>query len=344
MQNLSLVLTFLFSSCSILTSDKTDINKHVWPTKNWEYVKSFEQVGWSKSSLEEARNYTKKISTAAVVIVSKGKILKEWGEVNRKFRTHSIRKSLLNAIIGIEVDNGHIDLHKNLGQIGIDDNYPLSKKEKSATIDNLLTARSCVFHPTYTKSIPYRDSCKPGNRWYYNSWDFNVLGTIYEKESGLKLFESFYNRLAQPLQMESYQVNDGKNFPQRFSKYPAYKFKMTARDLARFGLLFLRKGNWRGKQILSRKWVHDSTKTHTTLGELGGYGYMWWTENNGKIFPGMKMDKGVFLARGLNGHFIYVDPNIDLLIVHRVNTFDEKKHVSIKEFSYFVQKVYKSII
>lgn len=89
----------------------------------------------------------------------------------------------------------------------------------------------------------------------YNNWDFNVLGTILEHSAGHSLFEEFEQRIVIPLQMQDYSLQKQSYEYEPVSQHPAYVFRLSARDVARFGLLFLRRGDWQGKSLLSAKWV-----------------------------------------------------------------------------------------
>src|SRR5690606_18172885 len=147
-----------------------------------------EAAGWSRERLAEAREYAGTIDTAAVMIVVRGKVLDAWGPLDRKFKSHSIRKSLIGALYGIQVEAGKIDLDATLRDLGIDDNEPsLSDLEKTATVRQLLQSRSGIYHPALYETArmkaerPERHSHAPGTFWYYNNWDFNALGTIYEQ-------------------------------------------------------------------------------------------------------------------------------------------------------------------
>jgi hypothetical protein len=102
-----------------------------------------------------------------------------------------------------------------------------------------------------TKRRPDRDSHPHGTFWYYNNWDFNALGTIYKQLVGGSVFDSVESRLAQPIGMEDFRSRDGENQLIRASQHPAYMMNMTARDLARFGWLYLNKGNWAGHRWCS---------------------------------------------------------------------------------------------
>jgi CubicO group peptidase (beta-lactamase class C family) len=83
-------------------------------------------------------------------------------------------------------------------------------------------------------------------------------------------------------------------------------------DQARFGLLFLRKGNWKGKQLISGQWIDAVQKTSAAN---VSYGYMWWlNRGNGKIEG---VGEAVYSAAGFGGNYIVVDREHDLLIVIR---------------------------
>ena len=305
----------------------------LYPDKNWHKTSTPEQLGWSSEKLAAARAYSKKIGSAAVMIVDDGVVVGAWGDITRKFECHSMRKSLLSALIGIHVEGCHIDMSKTMEELGIDDNEPsLTATEKQATVADLIKARSGIYHPALGESPgmkakrPKRHSHAPGTFWYYNNWDFNALGRIFEQETGTKIFEEFDRCIAKPLQMEDFKVGDcryltGDDYDTgELSIHPYYLFRMSARDLARFGLLFLRKGRWRNQQIISAQWVRESTTSHSRTGPESGYGYMWWTGIKGGLFPNVRIKDHSFYASGFRGQRVIVLPYRNLVIVHRVDT------------------------
>jgi CubicO group peptidase (beta-lactamase class C family) len=186
---------------------------------------------------------------------------------------------------------------------------------------------------------PARGSHAPGTFWYYNNWDFNALGTIYEKHAGTGIFEAFQSRLAAPLQMQDFRRSDGEYFTGRASVHPAYPFRMTARDLARFGLLYLREGDWGGKRLVPAAWVRESVRTYSSAGGSGGYGYMWWTAVGGKHLPGVELPEGSYSAQGAGGHYVLVIPAYDVVIVHRVNTDIRGNQVNARQFGELVRLI-----
>jgi ankyrin repeat protein len=303
-----------------------------YPGEHWKKASRPEALGWSSEKLQLAKEQFEKIGSAAVVIVVDGLILDEWGDTSRHFRAHSIRKSLLNAIFGIHVHEGHIDLETTLDELGIDDNEPLTASEKQATIRHLLKGRSGIYLPALylggSFDNPPRGSHLPGTFFHYNNWDFNVLGTIFEQETGTKLFEEFKRRIADPLHMEDFSVEDctyfrGSHGDNVNTRFPAYPFRISARDLARFGLLYLRNGQWSGRQIVPAKWIKESWTPYSVYyGTKTLYGYTNWRMYlKGKLLPGgLRLKDNVYWTSGINVHRLYIVPWVNLVVVHRVNS------------------------
>jgi CubicO group peptidase (beta-lactamase class C family) len=87
------------------------------------------------------------LAATGVHVLVDGHTLVDVGDTSRPVRVHSVRKSLISALYGVAYDQGVLDLNATLGQVGIDDTSPLTEQEKSATIEDLLTARSGVYLP-----------------------------------------------------------------------------------------------------------------------------------------------------------------------------------------------------
>jgi hypothetical protein len=96
---------------------------------------------------------------------------------------------------------------------------------------------------------------------------------------------------------------------------------MSTRDLARFGLLYLRNGRWRNQQIVSPEWVQESTASHSQISPDGGYGYMWWTGIKEGLIANVRVREHSYLASGAGANKVFVLPYRQLVIVHRVDTF-----------------------
>jgi CubicO group peptidase (beta-lactamase class C family) len=323
------VQTFLPAGAAGQVAAASTASQEIFPGESWQILSSPENAGWSKERLAAAHAYADadSIHTSAVMIVHGGKVVDQWGDIDKKITSYSVRKSLLSALYGIYSAEGVIDINQTLEQLGIDDSPdPLTKEEKQARVVDLLRARSGVYHPAYMetesmrKNRPARGSHAPGTFWYYNNWDFNVLGTIFEKKTGLKIGEAFYQRIAKPIGMQDFQPGDVYYIGGPISVHPGYPFEITARDLARFGLLYLRHGRWKGKQIVPEAWVEKSGRANEMVKangvDVGGYEYLWWVDYGGVHFPEVSLP-GIFSARGSGAHFLFIIPSLDLVIVHR---------------------------
>jgi CubicO group peptidase (beta-lactamase class C family) len=316
------------------------------PGAEWQQYSSPEKAGWQAQKLAGIREYIEEIGSTSAMIVQHGVVVAAWGDVAHKSNLHSCRKSLLNSLIGIAVAEGKIDPNDTLEKLGIDDNKPsLTAEEKQATVRDLLEARSGVYHPTVyeTKGMeeqkPPRGSHAPGTFWYYNNWDFNALGFIYEKAAGEKIFDAFYRRIAQPIGMQDFTPRDGHYITGSDTRFPAYVFDMSARDFARFALLFLRGGKWNGTQVVPEDWVKASTRPYSDA-ESGGYGYLWWTGDSASGKPQeITFPKGSFWAEGHLGQYAVVVPALDLIVVNRVDEQKTKSVVHKRQMARLVRMV-----
>jgi CubicO group peptidase (beta-lactamase class C family) len=290
------------------------------PQAVWQQYRTPEEAGWSSEKLAGAKASYDSVDAAAFLVIHDGKVLISWGDVTRRYMCHSVRKSFLSALYGTHVDDGSVDIDRTLADLGIDDRLPLSEGEKQASVQDLLKARSGVYHPAayetqqMKRSRPERGSHEHDTFWYYNNWDFNTLCTILEQETGTDVFVDFKQRIADPIGMEDFRLIDGYHHYEDESLHPAYPFKMSARDMARFGWLFLRGGRWNDEQVISEEWVEESTASYSDVSETVGYGYMWWIRNLPDIGK-------AYYASGYGGHRIGVLPGEGIVFVQRVDTY-----------------------
>lgn len=305
----------------LCTADHLSARSSV-PGKQWMKYSSPEEAGFSSQKLAAARAFYDSTQAAGLFVVYKGAVVADWGETARRFHCHSVRKSLMSGMYGVYIDNGTIDTSLTLEQLGIDESTsPLTPEEKKARIADLLAAKSGIYLPAAyepaTNPKPPRGSFAPGTNWCYNNWDFNTLLTIFEQQTKTKFFDEFDKRIAKPLQMQDYSPACGYYHYERIkSMHPAYPLRMSARDLARFGLLHLNRGNWNGKQVLSEKYVAHSTSRISEGTWTGAYGFLWWLYD-AEPFKSL----GMYSALGVGEQAIHVIPGADMVFVIRTNTY-----------------------
>lgn len=275
------------------------------------------------------------LPTAALMVWRQDQCVYQYGDCQRRFQCHSMRKSFLSALIGQAVEEGRFELSLTLAELGIDDKQGLSEVERQATLYDLLTARSGIYHPAnyetaWMKRIkPPRHRYAPGDHWCYSNWDFNALGTAWRQLTGEDIHQAFARRIAEPLGMEDFAPErDGWLEPGDASDHPAYPFRLSTRDLSRFGRLFLNLGRWQGEQILPAHWVRCSNQPISHAGDRGAYGYMWWVGRDGVLFPQAILPPGSYAALGAGGHFCLIIPALQLVVAHRADTDQPGREVS----------------
>ena len=149
------------------------------PEGAWRMYQRPEDAGFDPAAIRRITEYCHRSDIAALMVVYRGRVVWTTGDCQRRFQCHSIRKSLMNAVVGICYDSEILELDQTLADLRIDDVQGLTDVETRATVRQLLQARSGVYHPavfetpSMTRARPKRGAHPPGSYWYYNNWDFN---------------------------------------------------------------------------------------------------------------------------------------------------------------------------
>src|SRR5262249_54932651 len=149
----------------------------------------------------------------------------------------------------------------------------------------------------------------------------------YQRLVGEDVFHGVEERIAKPIGMEDFTAADGKFVLEPSSDFPAYTIRLTARDLARFGWLFVNRGVWSGAQIIAADWVTESTKPWSR-GERGlDYGYLWW------ILPseaerGRPLLEGTYMALGYGGQGLAIVPRLQLVVVQLIDVEEGQERMA----------------
>jgi CubicO group peptidase (beta-lactamase class C family) len=335
---LSLILGF-FSVVAIPTGaigPAASQSRLPFPGKDWERIEKPEAVGYSSARLQALGVWLKSLDTTAMMVSVGGRSLFEYGDLAHLSYLASVRKSVLAIMYGKYVENGTIPLGRTLAELQFTDVGGLLPRELEATIEQVITARSGVYHPASnsgddTASAPPRGSQRPGSYFLYNNWDFNMAGAIFEKLTGRDIYDALQTDLAEPIGMQDFdRTRQRKTGDSKMSQYLAYHMILSTRDMARIGLLVLRGGDWDGRQIASREWIRRIASLVTPLHEMNppaqrtlgtgmrwGYGYMWWVWDAPNS-PGPF--QGAFTGRGAGGQFITVLPQLDMVVAHKTDT------------------------
>lgn len=306
----------------------------VFPGASWEQHPDPAAAGYCRAGLDAATAAIKALPSTGMLVVVGGRVLWEYGDLQAISYLASVRKSLLAMLYGKYVDNGTIRLDATMADLKIDDVQGLLPLEKQATVLDLLSARSGVYHEAANAACTNcgstmgdppgpRGTVKPGTHFLYNNWDFNALGTIFEQQTGLNIYDAFARDFAAPLGLQDFDRAQQRKTQNRRSQHQAYHFYLSTRDMARLGYLMLRDGRWGDTQLLSRDWVRRMVTAVTPVDEMNppdlrkgpfGYGLLWWIWD-GPFNQGAY--RGAYTGVGAIGQFITVLPALDMVIAHK---------------------------
>lgn len=288
-----------------------------YPGREWTYAPA-SQTGWSQPGLDAAWERARR-SFSAGMLVHRGRVIGEFGNVSHPMTSTSIRKGMLNILIGQLVAERRLRLDATLAELGIDDVSRLTAVERSATVRHLLTSRSGIYAPAAyvvpgeQNQPPARGTHRPGEAFVYWNWGFNALGGIVEQVAGESVFTLFQRRVARPVGFQDLDLaRDTAYERDNASRFPAYLFNLSTRDRARIGLLYLNQGCWRGREIVTSEWVRDTIAPETDQSEDFDYGYLWWST---EPLAGSGLSQRIFMARGFPNQYIMGIPELDAVFV-----------------------------
>jgi CubicO group peptidase (beta-lactamase class C family) len=315
----------------------------VFPGADWERIEDVSSVGYCADKLALVSDRAKQLSTTAMMAAVGGRTLYEYGDLTTVSYLASVRKSVLAMLYGKYVANGTINLDKTLTDLKLDDVGGLLPIEKTATVRDLLGARSGVYHEASNPGdnladAPPRGSQKPGTYFLYSNWDFNALGTIFEQETGQNLYDALEKDIVRPIAMRDFDRSTHRRTGDASrSQHLAYHMNFSTRDMARVGYVMLRNGEWNGHPIVPRDWARRISTIVTPVAEMNpsrlrqgpfGYSYLWWiwdgTANRGAF-------EGAYTGQGAFGQYITVLPKLDMVVAHKTVPGDQR-NVSWSEY------------
>ncbi|OHD18805.1 MAG: serine hydrolase [Spirochaetes bacterium GWD1_27_9] len=275
-----------------------------------------------------------------IVVLKNDRIIFEnyFNGYNRNDTVHvaSVTKSILSALIGIAVDKGYIkSIEQNILDYFLD--YKTKRGENTIqkiTIKNLLTmtAPYKYKYEPYTKVYSSDDWTKAvldllGGKgkigvFKYTTVGIQLLSGIIANATGQRVLDFATENLFKPLDIKAPHNVKINNKEEHFAflknkdvsgwvidpkgiNTAGWGLALSTNDMAKIGQLYLNKGKWNSKRILSSKWIEDSTKEHSRWGELP-YGYLWW------IIDGD--DNINYAALGDGGNVIFVSPGNKMVI------------------------------
>ena len=269
------------------------------------------------------------------------------GDEATVFSSNSMGKSFVSALMGFAVADGFIDsVNDPLGKYipefaGTDlENIPIKACLQMASgIDfnedtdmNSFSMRTLMGTPAMEVIAGYGVQEPPFTYRRYLSINTEILGQVIKNATGKGLGEYMEEKLWTRIGSAHdayWTLNNGTELANG-------GLSISLRDYARFARLYLHEGNWNGEQLLPRDWIRDSLDISADYSKPGanndgynaiGYGYQWWVPEG---------DQGEFMAIGVYGQFLYVNPEQNVIIV-KVNADPDfmAEHYELKHLEFF---------
>lgn len=313
--------TVLTCNCGGVGQDKPDY----WPTNGWRAATP-ESQGMDSALLLEMMEviWQNDMKIDSVLVVRNGYIvLDAYGyprEESDSPNIFSCSKSVTSALIGVAIDKGDIKgVHQPVLEFfpdrvakNVDDD------KKAMTLENLLTMSSGLecrdnwrYHwrgleqmkssPDWVQfmiDLPMAE--RPGTNFNYCNGATFLLSAILQQKTGMNALVFAEKHLFEPLGITEYW------WPSNLQgiTFGYSRLHLRPRDMAKVGFLYLNNGLWEDKEIISSRWIKESTRKHVSTKGLMDYGYQWWT-----------LGSGAYTALGYGGQFIFVVPHKNIVAV-----------------------------
>jgi CubicO group peptidase (beta-lactamase class C family) len=233
---------------------------------------------------------------------------------------HSCTKSIISALIGIAIHQGYIggvnqpvlDLLPGRQIANLDADKKAMTLEDLLTMSSGLECRDSYLYRwrgmnemrrsddwvQYMLDLPMAEP--PGTRFEYCNGGSFLLSAIIHETTGMSAQDYAMENLFGPLDIKDiYWPSNPEGISIGWGE-----MHLKPHDMAKIGMLYLNQGKWEGMQVIPAAWVEASTRMHLPATLSDGYGYQWWVDEG-----------GYFMALGYQGQFIYVVPEVELVVV-----------------------------
>lgn len=313
----------------------------VFPGAEWEREDA-EAAGFDPAVLDEIAAEAETAGSNCLVVTRHGRIVADWywngTDATTAQEVFSVTKSVTSTLVGLAQDDG---------DLAITDPASTHVPEWAGTPSAGVTVEDLISNDSgrqWSAAIDYRDlivagdrtafaaglgqDAEPGEVWVYNNAAIQTLDAVLEGATGVDPAAYAQQRLLDPIGMHhSEMTHDPAGNTNTF-----FGLQSTCEDLARFGYLFLRRGEWDGAKVVPEDWVEAATG-RSSQDINAAYGYLWWLNRPGPLTdplnplsredsetaPHRQLAEGapedMYWALGLGGQIVQVDPGSDTVVV-----------------------------
>ncbi|HHW11283.1 MAG TPA: serine hydrolase [Firmicutes bacterium] len=326
----------------------------IFPAEKWPTALP-EDLGVDSTRLEQAMEYLAHASQAEgaeeALVIRRGRVIWQGPAVDRLHPVWSVSKVFTSTVLGILVDQGKCSLDTRLCEYApfLAEQYPTITFRHTVTMTSGYRGVGDVVGGTGSKTpfTPGEPLYPPGTKYGYNNDGMHIMAYTLTRIAAEPLKEVFARHIAAPIGMQSWEwrdfgVMDGI-LQNGGTNNLGKGISVTASDMARLAYLYLNKGNWNGRQLLSRSWIEQATSVQVPVempaipykssdGAIGSgvYGFCWWV--NGVTPEGKRLwphaPAGTCCAQGACNNFCFIVPEWELILIRfgqvKVPSFDGK--------------------
>ena len=302
----------------ILTFE-THLSAGVWPGETWQTA-SPESQGVDSAKLNQAMSYLASKcgshGTDQAVVIRNGYMIWKGSDIDNSHNVWSASKSFTSTVLGLLIDDGKctLDTYAKDYVSSLSSQYSGVKLRHFATMTSGYAASSnCQSSEPFEPASP---QFSPGSKFKYCDDAMNEFANVLTRIAGEDIESFFKDRIADPIGMNDAKwdwddwgtidgmvVNGGAGNKGK-------GIHISARELARFGLLFLNRGNWNGRQLISASWADRATSVQVPSslpGSDGRYCYNWWRLSGTEV--------PTYMASGYNNNKCIVIRDWDMVVV-----------------------------
>ncbi|TDQ33757.1 serine hydrolase domain-containing protein [Aureibacillus halotolerans] len=246
----------------------------------------------------------------------------------KQHKINSCTKSITSALIGIAYDKGYIpDLNTPISTYFPTLLNDQDNKKRSITVDHLLTMTAgfdwpemgewrgwpgMIHSPNWVNFTLQRPLVsEPGEKMNYNSGCSHLLLAILQKQTGATAREFAQRYLFTRLDFADFLWHED---PQGIN-IGGFGIHLSIRDLHMFGMLYLNRGRWNKKQLISEEWIDRTTEPENlTYPHFGHYGHHWWTSKT-------LTDEPFYFAMGMGGQYTCILPTRQMVVTMVNDTY-----------------------